>query len=111
MLDHLHNTYLELLLQFGMVGLALWFGIFVSLFVSIRRARDLGRLDADVARFLVVSIVYLSLWNLIDFHATHQAWRGLWALLAGSALSVGLFATDSATPESRQTSETACASR
>ncbi|MGB5735749.1 MAG: O-antigen ligase family protein [Thiohalocapsa sp.] len=111
MLDHLHNTYLELLVQFGMIGLAFWFGMFIALLVSIRRARDMGRLDADVARFLVLSIVYLSLWNLIDFHATHQAWRGLWALLAGSALSVGMFAKDSAMPESRQTSETACASR
>jgi len=110
-LDHLHNTYLELLVQFGLFGLALWAGMFVSLFASVHRARNMGRLDADVARFLMLSIVYLSLWDLIDFHATHQAWRGLWALLAGSALSVGLFATGSGRADGPRASETVCVSR
>lgn len=113
-LDHLHNTYLELLVQLGLIGLLLWVGLFVSLFLSIVKARRAGLLSADLARFLTLSIVYLSVWDLFDFHALHQDWRGAWALLAGSALSVGLFAAvdaEHAGDAPDQHGETACASR
>jgi O-antigen ligase len=107
-LDHLHNTYLELLVQLGLIGLLLWVGLFVSLFLSIAHAWRARLLSADLARFLTLAIVYLSVWDLFDFHALHQDWRGAWALLAGSALSVGLFAAGDATDPHE---ETACASR
>lgn len=93
-LTHLHNTYLEVLVQLGLVGLMLWCGIFICLFVSVVTAWRKDRLSPDMTRFLILAIIYLSVWNLFDFHALHQGWRGLWTLLAGAALSVGLFADD-----------------
>ena len=113
-LDHLHNTYLELLVQLGLIGLLLWIGLFVALLSSIGQAWRARSLSADLARFLTLSIVYLALWDLFDFHALHQDWRGAWALLAGSALSVGLFAGVDRRPaddRADQHGETACASR
>ena len=107
-MDHLHNTYLELLVQLGLIGLAIWVGLFVSLFLSIGKAWRARLLSADLARFLTLAIVYLSVWDLFDFHALHQDWRGAWALLAGSALSVGLFAASDA---GDQHEEAACTSR
>lgn len=112
-MDHLHNTYLELLVQLGLIGLVIWLGLFVSLFLSIRKAWRGQLLSADLALFLTLAIVYLSAWNLFDFHALHQGWRGLWALLAGSALSVGLYAAVNAEHAGNAAGEhgaTACAS-
>jgi O-antigen ligase len=113
-MDHLHNTYLELLVQLGLIGLVIWLGLFVALFLSIGKAWRGQLLSADLALFLTLAIVYLSAWDLFDFHALHQGWRGLWALLAGSALSVGLYAAVNAEHADNVADErgaTACASR
>jgi len=114
-LAHLHNTYLELLVQLGLLGLVLWCGIFICLFMSLVTAWRRGRLTPDTARFLILAMVYLSIWNLFDFHALHQDWRGLWTLLAGAALSVGLFAGvgEDGSPDNggERRLGTACASR
>jgi O-antigen ligase len=91
-MEHLHNTYLELLVQLGLLGLTLWLGLSLLLLRSVLKGRAAGRIDADVARFLALSLLYLMLWNLFDFHAMHQPWRAFWMLLAGGALSLGLFA-------------------
>ena len=109
-LKHLHNTYLELLVQLGLVGLLLWLGLSVCLLLSVLKAWRSQVLSPDLARFLILAIVYLSLWDLFDFHATHQDWRGLWALLAGAALSAGLFADSRADDAGGQRAETPCAS-
>jgi O-antigen ligase len=91
-IEHLHNTYLEVLVQLGLVGLVLWLGLFGLLVRSVSKARANRQVDRDVARFLVLALLYLMFWNLFDFHAMHQSWRAYWAVLAGAALSVGLFA-------------------
>ena len=91
-MDHLHNTYLEFLVQLGVVGLALWLLLLALLWQSVQRARAAEAVDIDVGNFLLLALVYLALWSLFDFHALHQDWRAFWALLAGAALSVGLFA-------------------
>jgi O-antigen ligase len=90
-LVHVHNTYVEILVQLGWVGLLLWLAILFALLASLRRGLQMGRLSPDVAGFLMLAILYLGLWSLFDFHAVHQDWRGFWAVLAGSALSFGLF--------------------
>lgn len=91
-MEHLHNTYLEVLVQLGLVGFLLWFGLFALLLRAVLKAWQAGQIDEDVAGFLWLALLYLVLWNLFDFHATHQSWRAFWALLAGGALSMGLFA-------------------
>ena len=90
-IEHLHNTYLDVLVQLGLIGLMLWLGLFALLLRSVSKARVVRQVDGDVARFLALALVYSMIWNLFDFHAMHQSWRAYWALLAGAALSVGLF--------------------
>lgn len=93
-LVHLHNTYLEVLVEFGLVGLALWGAILVSLLGSVRAGLRARLLSPDVGRFLLLAILYLMLWSLFDVHAVHQGWRGFFALLAGAASSFGLYARE-----------------
>ncbi len=100
-LVHLHDTYLEILVQLGLIGLVLWVAILASLIAAVRTGRRSLLLSQDVARFLILSILYLVIWSLFDFHAVHQGWRGFWALLAGAALSFGLFDRDGAGDRTR----------
>jgi O-antigen ligase len=90
-MEHLHNTYLEVLVQLGVVGLLLWLALLGALWRSVQVACTAGSVDADVGNFLLLSLVYLMLWSLFDFHALHQDWRAFWGLLAGCVLGVGLF--------------------
>jgi O-antigen ligase len=90
-LEHLHNTYLEVLVQLGVVGLLLWLALFAALWRSVQLACRAGSVDVDVGNFLLLSLVYLMLWSLFDFHSMQQAWRAYWGVLAGGMLAVGLF--------------------
>ena len=50
-LVHVHNTYVEILVQLGWVGLLLWLAILFALLASLRRGLQMGRLSPDVAGF------------------------------------------------------------
>ena len=90
-LRHLHNTYLEVLVQLGVVGLALLGGLYLLLIAVLRRAVRRGSLDADLGVFLMLALVFGAIWALFSFRALHQDWRAYWALLGGAALSFALY--------------------
>jgi O-antigen ligase len=90
-LKHLHNSYLELLSQFGLLGLGFWLSLAVALVWSVNASRTRGELSPDLASFLILSLLYLALWSLFNFRMVHQDFRGYWALLAGAALTFGLY--------------------
>ena len=90
-LRHLHNTYLEVLVQLGVVGLALLGGLYLLLIADLRRAVRRGSLDADLGVFLMLALVFGAIWALFSFRALHQDWRAYWALLGGAALSFALY--------------------
>ncbi|TVQ87603.1 MAG: hypothetical protein EA400_11170 [Chromatiaceae bacterium] len=90
-LRHLHNTYLEVLVQLGLIGLLLWLALLLALLRGLAAAVTASRLSPDLGRFLGLALVFMAVWGLFDFHALSQAWRGYWALLAGSALSFALY--------------------
>jgi O-antigen ligase len=90
-LQHLHNTYLEVLVQLGAIGLALLLGVFLSLLGILHRAVHGGRLARDIGVFLLSALVFVAIWNLFNFRALNQDFRAYWALLAGAALSFGLY--------------------
>lgn len=92
-LKHLHNSYLELLTQLGLVGFGLWMAIAVLLVWGVGDALRRGRLSTDLGLFLAFSLLYLALWSLFNFRMVHQDFRGYWALLAGAALSFSLYQT------------------
>lgn len=89
-LKHLHNSYLELLTQLGLVGFGLWMTMAVLLFWGVGQALRQGHLSTDLGLFLLLALLYLALWSLFNFRMVHQDFRGYWSLLAGAALSVTL---------------------
>jgi O-antigen ligase len=90
-LKHLHNSYLELLTQLGLVGFGLWMTIGLMLLWPLYDAVRRAQLSADLGLFLILALLYLALWSLFNFRMVHQDFRGYWALLGGAALSIGLY--------------------
>ncbi|MFP4063000.1 MAG: O-antigen ligase family protein [Halochromatium sp.] len=89
-LRHLHNSYLELLTQLGLVGFGLWILIAMLLLWAVFDAVRHGRLSRDLGLFLMFALLYLAIWSLFNFRMVNQDFRGYWALLAGTALSMVL---------------------
>jgi O-antigen ligase len=89
-LKHLHNTYLEILVQFGLIGFVLFGLLIVLLWRGIARAQREGRIPADYGVYLIALLVLTLVWCLFDYRAVHQDWRIYWTLLAGTALSFAL---------------------
>ncbi|NEX16253.1 MAG: hypothetical protein C1943_06400 [Halochromatium sp.] len=93
-LKHLHNSYLELLTQLGLVGFGLWMLIAILLLWAVYAAVRGKQLSQDLGLFLILALLYLALWSLFNFRMVHQDFRGYWALLAGTALSMALYRRD-----------------
>ncbi len=93
-LKHLHNSYLELLAQLGLVGFGLWMLIAIGLLWAVYAAVRPGRLSQDLGLFLGLAFLYLAIWSLFNFRMLSQDFRGYWALLAGIALSIALYRRD-----------------
>lgn len=93
-IKHLHNSYLELLSQLGLVGFGLWMLIATLLLWAVYDAVRRGRLSQDLGLFLMLALLYLAVWSLFNFRMVHQDFRGYWALLAGTMLSVALYRSD-----------------
>lgn len=89
-LVHLHNSYLELLVQFGLPGLLLFLALIVVLFKGLIDAQRSGHLPADLAQLLLALLVLTLVWSLFNFRMLSQDWRGFWTLVVGAALSVRL---------------------
>lgn len=93
-MDHLHNTYLEILLRFGVLG-----GAFIGTIVfligrGLVRAYRTGRAPREHVLFMAGAFGLLAIWSLFDFRALHADWRAYWVLLAGSAYSYALHKGD-----------------
>jgi len=90
-LKHLHNSYLELLVQLGLVGLLLWLMVAIQIIWAPYAATRRGELDADLGWFLVLALLYLAFWSHFNFRMVNQDFRGYWTLLAGVSLTFGLY--------------------
>lgn len=86
-LKHLHNTYLEILVQFGTIGLLLFAALIVHLIRGLWLAAKRNRISADYAIFLLSAWTYSLAWAFFNFRALHQDWRVYWIILAGASLS------------------------
>ena len=89
-LRHLHNAYLELLVQFGVLGALLAAALMASLILGVWQALGGGRCPPDLGVFLLAAFAFLLIWSLWSYRALHQDWRIYWVLLAGTALAVSL---------------------
>ena len=84
---HLHNTYLEILVQFGLIGFSLLFLLIYLLWRGLAHARRAGRIPADYGMYLVILLVFTLVWCLFDYRVVRLDWRIYWTLLAGTTLS------------------------
>lgn len=88
--DHLHNTYLEVLLQLGLVGatlIALICGLTIYLLISRYRARHIS---TYMLALLAGNFVLIVVYSLTDFRHLHWNWRFYWLILAGIAFAYTL---------------------
>jgi len=91
-ITHLHNTYLELLVQTGAIGLILA-GVLIALLLrGLVLAFRADRLAVDLYLFLLGAFVFLLLFSLFEYRSTGRDWRFYWILLAGTASSFSLSA-------------------
>lgn len=89
-LPHLHNTYLEILYQLGVVGLVLIASLLWVLARGTAAERRAGRLPEDLFLFLQTTLVFALIWALFDYRAVRQDWVVFWIIAAGSAYSFRL---------------------
>ena len=82
-LDHLHNTYLEILVRFGLVGALLILSVLGLLARGFWVAHREGRLPSDYCWFLTGALGLMALWSLSDFRLLHPDWRSYWILMGG----------------------------
>ena len=91
-LQHLHNSYLEAAVQLGLPGLGLFLALQLGLLAALwRRLRSSTGRERDLAASLFAALLLLLVWDLFDFRALNQDWRGFWTFLGGAALAVVLF--------------------
>lgn len=87
---HLHNTYLEVLVRFGALGLAALAAVLGGLAVGLRREVRAGSVPADLGLFLAGALALTLVWSAFDFRLLTQDFRFYAALLGGVALGLGL---------------------
>jgi len=93
-IDHLHNTYLEILFRFGLVG-AVIFGLLIFwLLKPIILAINENSLPKDIALFVVGTFALIAIWSISDFRLLHHDWRNYWLLIAGIAYGLGAIRED-----------------
>jgi O-antigen ligase len=86
-MDHFHNTYLEILVRFGLLGSLVLAATVFLMMKNVWRNYKTGILPQDHFAFLAGSFVLLAVWSLFDFRILHGDCRAYWILLAGIARS------------------------
>ena len=94
-LGHFHNTYLEILIRFGVVGLIIILCTVYCIVISLWRAFKAGRIEKEYILFCFGSLLLLAVWSLFDFRITRYDGRFLWYLISGLSLSYSFYKTKS----------------
>jgi hypothetical protein len=81
--DHLHNAYLELLMQLGLIGLFFTLWNAILMISGIVKGYRHKALSVYMFSFLVSNFVLISVYSLTDFRHLHWNWRFYWLVLAG----------------------------
>jgi O-antigen ligase len=96
-LDHLFNTYLEVLVRFGLLGALLMIAVAMVLARGLWEAYSKGRLPKDLGLFVAGAMVLAASWCLFEFRLLHPDWRSYWILMGGI---MGTFRMPRGLPES-----------
>jgi O-antigen ligase len=88
--DHLHNAYLEVVFQLGMLGIvliALISGVMISKLMADYRRKSVS---VYFLAFLMSNFMLIAVYSLTDFRHLHWNWRFYWLIIAGATLAFGL---------------------
>jgi len=89
-LHHMHSTYVDVLVQLGVVGL-LWVLVIVYLLTKATRVQcRQGEMPGRYCLFFLAVLVFAAIWSLFDYRVVHREWRFAWIILAGVAYSFRL---------------------
>jgi len=106
-LEHLHNTYLELLVQFGAVGLLLVAALLLLFAHRLRISCRTGHMSPGYCGFFLGILLLVLIWSLFDYRLPHRDWRVFWTIIAGSACGFLLNQLPGIAPLDTSTSATA----
>lgn len=98
-LDHLHSTYLELLVRYGLVGALIAAWLLTILLHGAWRAYHESQLPTDYALFVLGAFGLVAIWSAFDYRLDHYDWRHYWILLAGVAYTFELNRGRSSAPK------------
>jgi O-antigen ligase len=87
---HVHNSYLELLLRLGVVGLVPFLVAALLVGMRLRRAQRRGAVPRDLALFVYGALTLLAVWSLFDFRMISTDWRFFWIVVMGVAAGLGM---------------------
>jgi O-antigen ligase len=82
---HLHNSYMEILCRFGLIGGALFLSLAVLILRGGYLAYQNGKLPHDLYLLLAGSIALLLIWGLTDVRLDKHDYRVYWYFFAGLA--------------------------
>jgi len=85
---HFHNTYLEFMLRFGLVGGAIFLFLVWHLFSGLHTAGRQQKVDKDIYFFLMGMSSLLAVWCLADFQLSSTNWRFFFCVVFGFAYSI-----------------------
>ena len=80
-LAHFHNTYLEIMIQLGIIGLFLCFlGIGLTFYRCIQSYKK-GIMSGDYLLFLFLVLVAIAIYSLANYRLLNADWRFYWIIL------------------------------
>lgn len=72
---HLHNIYIEMLVNFGIVGLAFYISIWIIMAKSLFKQIKAGRIEKNIGYFFTSFLIFWSIMNC--FEAYQNFWTGV----------------------------------
>ncbi len=94
-LRHFHNLYLEILIRYGILGMAFCGAIALILVKTLMRASKAGAIPPDYRVFFLASFAMMAVYSLFGFPLLHPDGRSFVILFAGLAYSFHYRSTSS----------------
>ena len=88
--DHLHNTFFELWLAFGLIGMVPGLSLISLLLLRLFKMARAQRIPFDYTLFLAATLVMAAIWAVFDYRLIHWDWRSFWLLFAGAIYTLCL---------------------
>ena len=88
--SHFHNGYVEVLVQLGILGLALLLAALLYMLYELFRAYFAGLVAGDYVLFISGVFIMIALWSILNYRMLRPDWLFYWLVLLGVCQSFGL---------------------